>query len=440
MPIAVENTVQAIAAIVQTVPVGTNLALLHLLWAMVNGSFLQSRGAVFGALWASGFGVSAVRRSWAALRTGVWEANELLDNWQVYVASENRWRVRRHEGYQVVSVDLTGFWRPRLQGWAGKHYHSLAQKALPAVVMGVMVLSGEVGQRPGTLRVPLLRRIVRCHPALSKAAFRGQLLQAAVAQVTPEQVVVVDAEFSIAELQAAGVRRYVVRMASNATARRNCLPTYKGRGRPPKYGEKVRPLARTWRKRRIEATAADQQSHFEQEGRTIQVSVWHELVLPKTPPTAVAGNPQAAFSLYLFHDPLHKHPLLLATNLSHLQPQTIFHIYRDRWTVEQPPLAAKQMVGLHRQFVSAPESCFRLPELSLLAGSILTYMAAALPPIPSGFWDRTPNPTPGRLRRLLAHSNFQSLAVETLQLRKKNSVTAHLPKGIDAHRRLKQAA
>jgi len=132
--------------------------------------------------------------------------------------------------------------------------------------------------------------------------------------------------------------------------------------------------------------------------------------------------------------------LLLATNLNHLQPQTLFHLYRDRWTVEQPPLAAKQMVGLHRQFVSAPESCFRLPELSLVAGSILTYMAAVLPPVPSGFWDRTPQPTSGRLRRLLAQENFQSLTVETSQLRKKNSVTAHLPKGIDAHRRLKQAA
>ena len=436
MPIAVERTVQAIAAILQTVPLGTNLALMHLLWAMVNGSFLHSRGAVFGALWASGFAVSAVRRSWAALRTGVWDANELLDNWQVYVASENRWRVRRHEGYQVVSVDLTGFWRPRLQGWAGKHYHSLAQKALPAVVFGVMALSGEVGQR----RIPLLRRIVRCQPTLSKAAFREQLLHDAAAQLTAEQVVVVDAEFGIGELQAAGVTHYVVRMASNATAQRNALPPYKGRGRPPKYGEKVRPVARTWRDHCIEATAADHQSRFIEEERTIQVSVWHDLMLPNTPVAPDVGSHQAAFSLYLFHDPLYKQPLLLATNLNHLQPQTLFHLYRDRWTVEQPPLAAKQMVGLHRQFVSAPDPCFRLPELSLVAGSILTYMAAVLPPVPSGFWDRAPQPTSGRLRRLLAQENFQSFTVETGQLRKKNSVTAHLLKGIDAHRRTKRGA
>ena len=82
--------------------------------------------------------------SWAALRNGSWECNELLENWHVFVASENNKRVCRHEGYEAVSVDMTGFWRPRLKGWLGKHYHSLAQRSLPAVVFGVVVLSGQV--------------------------------------------------------------------------------------------------------------------------------------------------------------------------------------------------------------------------------------------------------------------------------------------------------
>ena len=147
----------------------------------------------------------------------------------------------------------------------------------------------------------------------------------------------------------------------------------------------------------------------------------------------------ATFSIYVFHDPLYKHPLVLATNLVKVQAETVFRIYRDRWPVEQPPLSAKQMIGLHRQFVFAVASCFRLPELSLLAGAILTYLAAVLPPVPSGFWDRSPKPTPGRLRRLLAQADFPTLLDEDRQLRKKNSVTAHLPKGIDAHRRLPRA-
>jgi len=98
------------------------------------------------------------------------------------------------------------------------------------------------------------------------------------------------------------------------------------------------------------------------------------------------------------------------------------------------------MLGLHRQFVFADESCFRLPELSLIAGVLLTYLAAVLPPIPSGFWDRSPAATPGRLRRLLQQADFSTLPVNDPQLRKKNSMTFHLPKGIAAHRRQKRAA
>jgi hypothetical protein len=69
---------------------------------------------------------------------------------------------------------------------------------------------------------------------------------------------------------------------------------------------------------------------------------------------------------------------------------TIFRLYLDRWPVEQIPLVAKQMLGLHRQFVFAPESCCRLPELAFLLGNILTYLATVLPPLPTGFWDRCP--------------------------------------------------
>ncbi|MBV7328380.1 hypothetical protein KFU94_08990 [Chloroflexi bacterium TSY] len=35
------------------------------------------------------------------------------------------------------------------------------------------------------------------------------------------------------------------------------------------------------------------------------------------------------------------------------------------------------MIGLHRQFVHADEACFRLPELGLLAGNLLSHLAAS---------------------------------------------------------------
>lgn len=436
MLIAAEVTVQAMAVIMQTVAVGTNIGLIRILWVMVNGSFLQSRGAVFSALHLSGFEAQEIRRSWAALRYGNWQVNELLESWQIYVASENQWHARRYERYRVLSVDITGFWRPHLKGWLGKHYHNLAQKALPAVVVGVMVISGQVGSH----RIPLLRRIVRGQPAARKPDFRRQLLCEAAAQAAGDQVIVVDAEFSIAELQAADAPRYVVRLASNASARRNFLPAYKGRGRYPKYGEKVRPLPRKWGERHIAATTPDQQSQFSHDGRCIQVSFWHNLVgAEEGVAAAETAKPQRTFSIYVYADPAYKQPLVLATNLA-LAPQTAYLIYRDRWPVEQAPLAAKQMIGLHRHFVFAPEACFRLPELSLLAAAILTYVAAVLPPVPTAFWDRAPKPTPGRLRRVLARADFPNVVAFDPELRKKNSVTAHLLKGLVAHRRTKRAA
>lgn len=64
-------------------------------------------------------------------------------------------------------------------------------------------------------------------------------------------------------------------------------------------------------------------------------------------------------------------------------------------------LAAKQMVGAHRQFVHARESIQCLPERALLAGSLLSFLAATVPAVATGFWNRKPQLTPGRSRRHL---------------------------------------
>jgi hypothetical protein len=97
--------------------------------------------------------------------------------------------------------------------------------------------------------------------------------------------------------------------------------------------------------------------------------------------------------------------------------------------VEQLPLAAKQMLGAARQFVHARETCQRLPELALLAGAILSYVAATTPATPTGFWDRRPQPTPGRLRRLLARTPFPHDFPLPARIREKAAVTSHLRTG-----------
>ena len=144
-------------------------------------------------------------------------------------------------------------------------------------------------------------------------------------------------------------------------------------------------------------------------------------------------------STVLIRDPRFDEPLLLHTSL----PLTGAHLqacYRDRWPVEGLPLTAKQMLGAARQFVFAPESRQRLPELALVAGAMLMYIAATQPALPTGFWDRTPKPTAGRLRRLLARVHCADLQGLPEQLRKKQSSTTHLPKGVLAHRRQPKVA
>ena len=145
--------------------------------------------------------------------------------------------------------------------------------------------------------------------------------------------------------------------------------------------------------------------------------------LPKTAPFL-----DNTVDVYAFHDPVFKQPWLLAASVK-LTYQSVYAIYTDRWPVEQIPLSAKQMVGAHRQFDHNSESIQRLPELALFAGSLLSFLAASLPVMPTGFWDRQPKRTPGRLRRTRFGTPFPKDALLSDRLREKHSVTAPLPKG-----------
>lgn len=270
---------------------------------------------------------------------------------------------------------------------------------------------------------------------MSETQLKHRTLQAAGRALDDQDVLIHDAGASIADMQNAGVARYVVRMARNCTARRNELPRYKGIGRPPEYGKKVRPLARTWKDRTIPATSPDTKARFQVQGRTVRVHGWHGLVRSDQK----VNTKHETFCIWVFFDPLYADALVLGTNVN-ATPTTIFHLYLDRWPVEQVPLVAKQLLGLHRQFVFAPTSRHRLPELALLSANMLSYLAAVLPPLSTGFWDRRPKRTPGRLRRVLARLGFPETCPLDERLRKKRSVTSHLPKGVDAHRRQKAAA
>jgi hypothetical protein len=428
MSATVYRITRMLSSVLRSVPVGTNLGLFHLLWTLFSGRLLASRGAIIPALADTGLPTPAVRRAWAALASGHWEINALLARWQQLVQREGQWQPRSHGGYRPVAADLVGFFRPRLQDCPTCHYSSVAGKALPALPFGMLARIGTVG----TQRLPLPVRLLRALPAdPSEAALQRHLLQEAAPLLDPEEVLVVDGGFPLSLLLSVGVGRFVVRLPKNFTARRATLPPYRGHGRPPEYGEIVRPLARHYKEHELPATPPDHEAAFLVDNYLIRVECWKELVLTEAKP----GAP--TFTCLVIHDPRYTEPLVLATPLA-APGAVIYALYRDRWSIEQWPLSGKQLLGAVRQFVFAPASRQRLPELALLAGAMVSYVAATEPARPTGFWDRQPRATGGRLRRALARVDFQELGELPTRFRKKATTTAHLPKGVLGHRRRKR--
>jgi len=416
--------------ILANVPVGTNLGLLHLFLTILSGRLLPSRGAIFPALQDFGLEPAAVRRAEAAVRCGHFQLDHLVHNWHALVVAEGMLRPHVYEGVRPVACDLVGFFRPKLSGALGKHYHSQADKALPAVSVGLIGAVGSVGSQ----RFALPRAIVT-QPTLdlSEKALKKRTIARAASLLQAGEAGIFDAGFEPSELLAGGVTRFVVRAATNFTARRNYLRAYKGIGAYPKYGEIVRPLARTYKEREIPATACDASARFKVGKRFVKALIFNDLVGSESIP---GGR---SLRCVVILDPKYKHPLVLVTTLS-LTAYALWCLYFDRWPIEQIPLSAKQMLGASRTFVFGKASRVRVPVVSLLAGSVLSYVAASSPVVATGFWDVCARPTCGRLRRVLSGLHFQDLAAPQGQIRKKESVTAHLPKGILGHRRQKAVA
>jgi len=425
MPEAVYRMLVLLWTLVTPLPIGTNLGLLHLLWMLVSGRLLETRGAVIPGLSACGLPDRAVRRAWAALGQGDWTSGDLLTRWRTLVEAEGRWQAHTHGGYHPVGVDVTGFWRPQLQACPTRHYNAEAGTALPAILVGLIGRVGSVGSQ----RLALPLAWVRADPADPRSSTHERLLvRAAVAQCAEDDALVLDAGFGLALLQEEGATRFVVRCAKNSTFRRDQPPAYGGRGRIPTRGVLVRPLARTFKGTLLPATPPNRAETWQDAGVTLRAEIWDDLVLCDAAP----GSP--SFTVIAVHDPRYREPLLLASPLA-VSAQTLHALYHDRWAVEQLPLAAKQMLGAARAFVHAPETCQRLPALAHLAGAILSYAAASSPPIPTGFWDRRPQPTPGRLRRALAHHPFPQDVPLPARMRIKAAITAHLPTGFWGQRR-----
>jgi hypothetical protein len=440
-----------LSCVLSEVGIGTNLDLFLLLWTILSGRLLQSRGGVIPALSLFGLSDNAVRRCWAALGSGRWAIADLIEAFGPVVVAEGRWQPRRHGGFHPVAGDLTGFFRPCLRDCPTKHYCAEAGKALPAIPVGLLARVGTVGSQ--RLAVPMsFLRADPDDPSERGSSERGssergsserglllRLLHTAKVTLHLDEVGVFDRGFPLQDVLSDGPERFVVRLPKNVTARRATLPAYKGVGRPPRRGELVRPLPRSYKGCVLSATPPDREETWTETtpggDLLLRAAVWDDLVLPNVDPS---NSSTVRFRIVAIFDPRFAEPLLLATCLP-LSGADLRGLYLDRWPIEGLPQVAKVVLGGGRQFVFAKECRQRLPELVLLAGSLLSYLAATHEAVPTGFWDRKPKPTAGRLRRVLATVTYEDLGDLPPELCKKNSPTAHLPKGVQAHRRRKRS-
>jgi hypothetical protein len=156
----INDPIAVLSILVQGLPIGTNLAMLHFLFMLVSGALLPARGALFPGLKALGLSDAATRRAWVAFRKGVWQMPALLGLWREYVTGLPAWHPYCYEGYRPIPADSTAFWRPTLKTCPRQHYHPAAQRALPAVIFGLTGITGEShGQR-----LVLPRRFERVPP------------------------------------------------------------------------------------------------------------------------------------------------------------------------------------------------------------------------------------------------------------------------------------
>jgi hypothetical protein len=423
MPPPVYTTLSFLARLVQKLPIGTNLALAHLLFTLLAGHLLQSRGALFPALSAAGLNQKQTCRAVAALREGTWKVQSLLERLHLLLRQEGKAQPVQIGNWKPLLLDWVGFFRPRLSGCTSKHFDSRAGKALPAIEFGMVAPLLGVGKR----KFPCLRTLIRGGDTLT-------LLQAARQKQAQDEVILIDRQAKIPHLHAAGITRFVTRGAIHLVAYRKDPPSQPlgKRGRKPTRGERVRPVTRRYRGGTLAATPPDRVEEFAYQGRILTCHCFDSLV--------VAGCP-LVFRIVVVLDPRYKNPWVLLSDLSQESAETIFLLYRSRWSIEVIPLTGKQLLGGHRAFVHAETCRYRLPELCLVAAAVSLYLAATCEAVPSGFWDRNPQPTSGRFRRVLSGAclgelpELGSLLVFSGRVRQKRSVHEHLEKGVEANRR-----
>ena len=128
---------------------------------MFSGYFIESGGAVTPAVEAflrqeikdEKERERRTRRAAKALTYGSYNLKELMDKLQEIIQAEGNWKPIMAQGYGIVPVDFTIYRRTAVKKLKTKAYVSDANRAVPAVPIGMIASVGEVnGQRVALLK------------------------------------------------------------------------------------------------------------------------------------------------------------------------------------------------------------------------------------------------------------------------------------------------
>lgn len=449
-PTAVNYQVQqAIEQMVATLPKGTDLGLCDVISAMFSGYFVESGGGIMPAVdqYLSKFiddeaeRAARSRRAAKAITYGQFNLEELLDGLQARVEADGQWQATMIQGYKLKPVDMTAYKRARVTGLKSKTYDSSANKAVPGVPFGMMGTTGRVGEQ----RVAILEMLV-CGDTSQNApsAEMEKVYKQVGKKLTETDLALFDAGFSLVDAVRHGVHNCVVRLAKNCTFGKTAgkiPPRTSKKGRTPSrhQAEVVRPLARQHGDNLLPASPPTQvHTIVDEAGVEIQVKVWSPIYFLERHLGRVEDAKRKRklrhmrLQVVAIHHPDFEDPLLLGTPMLALTAASMQAIYPERWPIEGVPQTGKYILsgGGGRHYVHHPTAITRLPALTMIFGSLFKYLAAILPPIRSGFWDRAVKPTYGRLLKYLKKVGLPLSS----QLSKKASVTAHLPPGYEAIR------
>lgn len=438
-----------IEQMVAVAPKGTALGLCDLVSAMFSGYFIESGGAITPAIEAflrrevkeEKEREARTRRGAKAVAYGSYNMKELMDKLQAIVEEEGQWQPTVVQGYRVMPVDFTAYWRAAVKKLKTKAYDSDADKAVSAVPIGMIASVGEINGQ----RIALLKNVALADLEVNDSSGHKKRLYKQVAtELAEDEIAVFDAGFKLVEAMEANIRHCLIRLSKNITFGKTAgrIPertSAKG-PEPTQYkAEIVRPLARKHGDKTLQATEADEiYTIIDESGHEIEVHVWPKLYFLERQLKKVTDARKKQklrhmpIKVMAIYHPDYDDPLLLGTPLLELMPEAAGKIYVARWPIEGLPQTGKYILsgGGGTHYVHHPTAMQRLPLLSLIFGSLLKYVAATLPPFRTGFWDRTLKPTYGRLLRHLKKVGIQLSG----QLFKKGSVTAHFPVGYDAIR------